>query len=197
MDNFDKILPILNSVWNYRFEPVSFHVTILQRRKDGIEIANNAAQRTVAEWFVYSEDRLRHLKPAIESLCQIYQARCYITVNGKTDESVLWKLVDDSLERIKNNQKKSNRIFSHSHDTAPLSGKAYWIIDIDNPDVDLIDMCASINRCKSGFYPETVVAVIPTKNGHHIITRPFDHTALIFPPNVEIKKNNATLLYWV
>ena len=41
-----------------------------------------------------------------------------------------------------------------------------------------------------------IYAIIPTKNGHHIITKPFDVRNFSSQyPDIEIHKNNPTILY--
>jgi hypothetical protein len=42
-----------------------------------------------------------------------------------------------------------------------------------------------------------IEAIIPTKNGHHLITKKFDVTVFAkLYPNVDIQKKNPTLLYY-
>ena len=195
IDNFDKILPLLTEAWITCAYPVSFHVQVLQRRKDGHEIGNNNQIRSIAEWFIHSEDTLLRLKPAIKSLCELYNARCYIAINGKSDKDVLWGIAEITMKYIKNNQITFKGMLSHVHDTCNSHGMKKWIIDVDNLSVDKGNLYTAINNCRSRFDVNTI-AEIPTKNGYHIITHPFDLSQIQLPNGVEVKKNNSTLLYW-
>ena len=76
----------------------------------------------------------------------------------------------------------------------------HWIIDIDFKDVsdtDIIRIQKAINDCKPG--GKNIIAEIPTPNGAHIITRPFNtqqfmlHQSLYY--KCSIQKNNPTILY--
>lgn len=196
MDNFDKIWPLLTEVWDTCTEPISFHVQVLQRSKDGHTIGNNNQIRTIAEWFIHSDQKLLRLKPGIISLCEIYDARCYITINGKADKSVLWGISETAMKYIKNNQMTFKGMVSHVHDTCNGHGKKRWIIDVDDVSINKGDLYTAINNCRSGV-PVNVITEIPTKNGYHIITHPFDLSQIQLPDKVEIKKNNSTLLYWI
>lgn len=197
MDNFDKILPLLTGVWETYTYPISFHVQVLQRKKDGHQIGHNNQIRTIAEWFIHSENTLMRLKPAIKSLCELYDARCYISINGKTDEAVLWGIAETSMKYIKNKQMTFKGMVSHVHDTCNGHGTKQWIVDVDDLSVDLEQLISNINLCRSGTPNNNVICQVPTKNGIHLITNPFDLSQIQLPAKVEIKKNNSTLLYWI
>jgi hypothetical protein len=96
---------------------------------------------------------------------------------------------------LKNKQYKATTVLSHAH--AKIEGKAlkYWIVDVDDLNVGIDSLCESINACTSGF-SNNIVAALPTKNGYHLITHPFNQTQITLPPDVEIKKNVPTLLYF-
>jgi hypothetical protein len=72
-----------------------------------------------------------------------------------------------------------------------------WIIDVDNPTIgqDLLDtMRASINECRPD--GDKIIMTLPTKNGFHIITHPFDIQQFNeFGWDVDIHKNNPINLY--
>lgn len=196
IDNFDEIIPLLRGFWETYTDPISFHVQVLQRKKDGHQVGHNNKIRTIAEWFIYSEQTLLRLKPAIKSLCELYNARCYIAINGKTDEAVLWGIAVTSMKYIKNRQMSFKGMISHVHDTCNGHGIKRWIVDVDDLSIDLEQLISNINLCRSGTPNNNVICQVPTKNGIHLITRPFDLSQIQLPAKVEIKKNNSTLLYY-
>jgi phage regulator Rha-like protein len=70
-----------------------------------------------------------------------------------------------------------------------------WIIDIDTSDYHAV---TEISKFITHLRPEgqKVEAVIPTKNGFHLITKRFD--VMQFKnqfPDIDIQKKNPTLLY--
>jgi len=190
VDNFDKILPLLTEVWDTYTIPMSFHVQVLQRSKDG----HDKSTRLIAEWFVGSEQRIKFLMPAIKNLCESYEARCYINLNPKRDETVMWKMLKNIAERLETKSFTPYSMLSSTHDSCQGHGIKRWIVDIDN-DIDIEKLIFDINRCQSGTPNHNVVAQLPTKNGTHLITHPFNVSQLTLPEGVEIKKNNPTILY--
>ena len=89
----------------------------------------------------------------------------------------------------------------------PGKGNKTWIVDIDNTNIDskLVKDIKDIivNYCQP-FDVEKIVAVIPTKSGVHLITRPFNQEVfyrmfsqfkLSIENEVDIKKDNPTVLY--
>jgi hypothetical protein len=73
-----------------------------------------------------------------------------------------------------------------------------WVIDIDSKDEELVQKITKIvNNSRSGFSPN-IICQVPTVNGVHLITHPFDirdFHANISSQEAEIKKDALTLLY--
>ena len=70
-----------------------------------------------------------------------------------------------------------------------------WIVDVDDLKEASPMMVAYIDhKCKP--YGSKIEAIIPTKNGHHLITKKFD--VMEFKkqyPEIDIQKKNPTLLF--
>jgi hypothetical protein len=68
-----------------------------------------------------------------------------------------------------------------------------WIIDIDQKEIDST-MLPTLERIKP--IGNKLIDIIPSKNGYHIITSPFDVSEFskMFP-NIDIHKDNPTNLY--
>jgi hypothetical protein len=70
-----------------------------------------------------------------------------------------------------------------------------WIVDIDTKDKEVVN---KITNLVDMVRPEgsKIKAVIPTKNGYHLITNRFDVVQFNkYYPEVDIQKKNPTLLY--
>jgi len=186
MNNLNLILPLL------RFDLGSYHIQVMQRSKDG----HDKATRLITEWFVSSEEKLKFIMKAVELVCTEYNARCYINLNPKSDKQVSWKIAKGIVERLETNSYNPMNLLSHCHDSCQGNEVKYWVVDIDNKSIDLYQLAKEINACQSGFDHINVVACIPTKSGFHLITVPFNLSQLTLPPDVEIKKNASTLLYY-
>lgn len=189
IDNIHLIKPFVVSIWNQYTESLSFHIQILQRSKDG----HDSSTRLVTEWFIGSEQRFDFLLPAMKTLCQEYNARCYINLNPKLDSAITWKMLEMLPQRLKSESYSPFSITSSAHDSTSGFGIKSWIIDVDDPFVNEKKLIDDINRCRSSF-DQKVIMKLPTKNGFHLITTPFDLSQLELPVGVEVKKNNSTIL---
>jgi hypothetical protein len=100
-------------------------------------------------------------------------------------------------EEIKVNSKKIN------------VGEKRWIIDIDEPEISPILLahieyhCDPISKFEGdhlGFHTHfnsKIIATLPTKNGWHVITKPFNLKQFKDKyPEIDVHKNNPTILYY-
>jgi hypothetical protein len=78
--------------------------------------------------------------------------------------------------------------------------KKIWIVDVDFKDVnenDILRIKTAINDCEP--FGDHIITTIPTPNGIHIVTTPFNTQQFITNQDVyykcDVKKNNPTILY--
>lgn len=185
-DNFEILKSLL------KFELGIHTIQIIQRSKDGGE----KSSRTVAEFNVTSENQFDFLRPGIISLCNEYNARAYLNLNPKLDEAVLYKVMELAIDKVKSKVYKPLNLISSALGNCHGNGWKVWVIDVDEKEVDLELVRNRIEQCQSG-YTTNVIDVVPTKNGYHILTVPFNLQQLNKDglPEFEIKKNAPTLLF--
>ena len=74
-----------------------------------------------------------------------------------------------------------------------------WILDIDDPVLNEIDMPAImeyVNTLQPISEEDKTISILPSKSGFHIITRPFNLKDFKQNyPEIEVHKNNPTNLY--
>lgn len=186
-----------------------FHCQIVSRAKDHKGENKKVKEGAIKTYFIRSREHLDSLKDEIILLCEHYGARAYINVAGKDFKSLqtlmLLKLANDIHQGVVRNPRKClNSAVGELKSRIPK-----WVVDID--DVSLKDSIKdrlfelyaqaygtniSIETIKtvSRLY---IYAEIPTKNGLHLIVRPFNTKAFNESfPNVDIHKNSmGTLLY--
>lgn len=186
MNNFEKIKSLLV------FDGQSgYDLQILLRSKDTNRVGPNST--LIAEWFVCSMEKFEFLEPAVVSLCDVYGARAYINLSPKSKKAVTFKLLEKCVESVKNEQYSPNRLFGSAVGNV-IGNPKRWVIDVDDLGIDLDELCQRIEQCQSGM-SKNVIDIIPTVNGFHIITCPFDQSQLSLPAEIRIHKNNPTLLY--
>jgi hypothetical protein len=185
---------------------------VLKRKKDQPEGErdNHQSVRTIKTYCIESIEHLEKRYDEVKQLCEIFKARAYIHVQKQNQKEVSLNMMVELAQRIQNGQHNQKGLFDSVVGQLKTSEKR-WIIDVDDSKVPSPMMIAFIEyECR----PITVVkfdevgipighevgpkveAVIPTKNGHHLITKRFD--VMKFKekyPNIDIQKKNPTLLY--
>ena len=175
IDNFELIKPLLE----FEQEDDEYYVIfILKRRKDNPEMKDNL--KIIKEYYISSVDYLESKKEEIIKLCEIFNARAVINLNKKSYKNTAFML----LEKL-------------SFSLSKIIGPKRWILDIDEKlsEERIQQFCTFIH----GLRPEgkKEIALLPSKNGWHLITTPFDLKTFNEQEtfNFEIKKDNPTNLY--
>jgi hypothetical protein len=99
-------------------------------------------------------------------------------------------------ERIKNGQHNQKNLFESVVGTVKRMENR-WIVDIDDKDENELAKTISVLDNWTRPIGSKVEAVIPTKNGYHLITKRFDVEMFRKSyPQVDIQRKNPTLLYF-
>ena len=209
VDNFELIKPLLSFDKHGDF----YFLQILQRKKDGCNVPNSSdnQRRLVKDYHITSTEKMDSLRDEIIASCNETGARAYIRLNKRNYRTVSMAFAEETLMKARTNQEFGNT-FNEINSVIgrypePGKGNKTWIVDIDNTNVDsnLVKDIKDIivNYCQP-FDVEKIVAVIPTKSGVHLITRPFNQETfyrmfsqlkLSNENEVDIKMDNPTVLY--
>lgn len=201
IDNFELIKPLF---YFNEANDMFFHCQIVQRAKD--HKPNKVKEGAINTYLIRSMEHLDSLKDEIILLCEHYGARAYINVTGKDFEKVNKLMLSqlatyntfDELSKI-NPKKILNSSIGEIKSRIPK-----WIIDIDDISIkdgvlEWLDKYYYIgippHYYTRDFY---LKATIPTVQGCHLITIPFNCTEFTKNfPNVDVHKNSmGTLLYY-
>lgn len=201
IDNFELIKPLFyfNEANN-----MFFHCQIVQRAKD--HKPNKVKEGAINTYLIRSREHLDRLKEEIILLCEHYKARAYINVAGKdfnaVNKHMLVKLAEynytGNMASV-NPKKILNSSLGEIKSRCPK-----WIVDIDDISdkdkvLEYLDSCFYIDEPPHYYYRDYYMkAEIPTVQGYHLITLPFD--LLKFKsafPDIDVHKNSmGTLLYY-
>jgi len=193
INNLDIIKPLLN----FTEEGDFYMLYILKRKKDQPEDErdNHQSSRTIK---TYCIDILEYLESKYEEIIQLselFKARAYIHVQKQNHKDVALDMMILLAERIKNGQHNQKNLFES------VVGKVKrmenrWIVDIDDKDENELAKTISVVD-ETRPIGSKVEAVIPTKNGYHLITKRFDVEMFRKSyPQVDIQRKNPTLLYF-
>jgi len=193
IDNLSLIKPILS----FHEEGDFYMLYVFKRKKDQPEDErdNHQSVRTIKTYCIESIEHLDRRYEEIKQLCEMFKARAYIHVQKQNHKDVSLNMMVDLAQRIQNGQHDQKGLFDSVVGQIKTKEKR-WIVDIDTKDQTEIDAVKfAINKfCR----PEgdKIEAIIPTKNGFHLITERFDVQEFTKHfPNIDIQKKNPTLLY--
>ena len=198
IDNFDLIRKYL--VFDRDNDPDTFYyVQIIQRRKDeGVTIKKNC--KMIRSYYVTSLRYWDDHEEQIKELCRTFKARAYVHLNPRSWKKCVLMAFGELATYLRSNQCSSLRKL-----TEEMAGKYVadganktWIVDIDSKDDEVVnEISGRVNECMP--VGNKVVDIIPTKNGYHLITKPFnlmEFRKYYKEGEVDIQKNNPTLLYY-
>ena len=209
INNLEIIKPLLN------FEkPGDFYMLyVFKRKKDQPEGErdNHQSVRTIKTYCIESIEHLERRYDEIIQMCEMFKARAYIHIQKQNHFDVSLSMMVELAQRIQNGNHNQKGLFDSVVGQLKTNEKR-WIIDVDGMSAPSPMMVAFIEyQCKPitevkfdevgipiGYkVGPKVEAVIPTKNGHHLITKKFD--VMEFKkqyPDIDIQKKNPTLLYY-
>lgn len=197
INNFKVIKPLI------QFDPNNdafYLIQIMQRSKD----AGNEGKpgtRVIRSYYVNTEEYYDSHEDEIKKLCRVFNARAYIRLNPSSWKKCCLKSLGEIANLIENEHYPSIKSVIDGLAGQYSAGKEFrktWIVDIDTKDDNLIgEIADDVNACE----PEgnKIVSVIPTKNGVHLITTPFNIAAFrkkYTEEELQVHKNNPTLLYY-
>jgi len=149
-----------------------YYLQILQRKKENPQLGSNS--RVIKNYYITSLQYLIDRYDEIKTLCNTFNARASLRLNKRSFEKVGFK----ALENIANTmQNREYRHLVNSYDRAcgllNNEKNKKWIVDIDRDDVIWLEQIInSVQECEPD--GDKVILQLPTKNGIHLITKPFN-----------------------
>ena len=197
IDNFELIKPLLK----FPNDDIYYHLQILRRGKDHPELP--AANRMIRAYFICSLEGLDYVEEEVKKLCEFFKARAYINLAPKSIKKTSMLQIKYLAQRVYEGDFK--KIWKSWNTCAgEIKGEEpRWVVDVDDTSTDfigLIDMSIAtyepVKYDEQGRYCSKVIATIPTKSGYHLITTPFNLQQFKKEyPDIDVHKNNPTLLY--
>jgi hypothetical protein len=193
INNIEQVKTLLNFSEKGDF----YMLYVFKRKKDQPieERDNHQSVRTIKTYCIDSIEHLEKRYDEIIQLCEMFKARAYIHVQKQNHRDVSLDMLALLAERIKNGVQNQKGLFDSVVGQIKTQEKR-WIVDIDTKDFDTL---FEVSKFLIVLQPvgDKVEAVIPTKNGVHLITKKFDVRGFQAKfPDIDIQKKNPTLLYY-
>lgn len=200
IDNLELIKPLLK----FPDEDSYYFLQLLWRKKDRSFVpfnigGSNNNSRLLRAYYITSIEKLERDYDEIKAVCDFFKCRAMINLNRRSFKSSSHQMMVRLAQSIQAQNYRNQAMWNNvSGVYNPVKDKK-WLIDIDGKEVSPL-MMACINYacepiCKS-VEDSKIYSLIPSKNGVHIITKPFNlKTFKEHYPDVDIHKNNPTNLY--
>lgn len=190
VDNFDAVAQILK----FDSEDDFYHCQILKRKKEHPELGSNSY--VVKTYYIRDLWYLMYRKEEMIAIAKYHNARVCINLNRRSFEKIAFHTLRKVTDIIMNKDYKSVRKAYESVCGAHSAEKdKKWIIDVDKPFLaqDLMSVKEAIKNCQPNPGEDKMISIIPTKNGYHLITSPFNIQEAKL--GYDIHKDNPTILY--
>lgn len=208
IDNIDLIKPLLN----FDKEGDFYQLFVFLRKKDQPEgeKQNHQSVRTIKTYCITSIPYLDMRYEEIKMLCELFKARAYIHVSKQNHMDVSLNMITEIVARVQSGQMNQKNVFDSVVGQIKTLEKR-WIVDVDQKEISPLMIAHIEYGCKPFTEVEfdevgipigykvgpKIETIIPSKNGHHLITKRFDVMAFKEKyPDIDIQKKNPTLLYY-
>lgn len=193
---------LFKEIMEFNNEDEFYFVQILIRGKDGHTeqgVNGNNKNRLIKYYTIRSVDELSRKEEEIKSICHALNARAYIHPTKRSFSEVA-----DATLRVTTDMYLSGKnvvglkgAYSTACGKSFISNDKKFVIDIDKEDENLVDIVNFIEIWCDPKAEAKFLYKVPTAHGVHIITKPFN-TKLFSEryPDIDVHKNNPTLLYF-
>lgn len=197
IDNFEQIRSLM------KFEDDYFYfIQIIQRKKENPWLGSN--NRIIRSYMISSEEKFDKNGPEIAQMCEMFNARAYIHLNRRKWSKIALECLRHNAELIANDQhegiKSSLETVIGRHNCEPKDNKT-WIVDVDVSDFKTIERIETlIENIEPIGLKSKIIDTIQTKNGYHIITKPFNTAEFTKYMELQgdvpdIHKDNPTIIF--
>ena len=194
LDNTDQIKSLLD----FSLDGTFYFLQVYRRKKDQQDTdSQKSDNKLIKDYFIKSQEYFDKILPDVKEICHYFNARAYIRLNRCFHEQVGMETLSIIAEYMKlGNWHNIKAAYTTACGRRCYDPEKKWIIDIDfDQSIDDEEVLDIIQNSQSGF-DNNIITKIPTLNGYHYITHPFDTRELSKKYPDLIHKNNPTVLYY-
>lgn len=193
-----------------------YFVQLIKRRKDNPDMSKDV--KVIKSYYINSFDDYDKLIPKIIETCDRENCRAYIRLNKRNYSKLALKMISEVAQLVSNNNdlKGIPNIFDSVAGQFSSDPDKKWIVDVDWKDLENMNefisdggfinllygssetamLISTLQALQVYSNKEPRIDVIQTKNGFHIVTRPFNLQLFSKThPKIQVHKDNMTLIY--
>ena len=178
LTNFEKLSKFMDFS-----DPGKFYLAlVVQRRKDNPQM--DRSERIIKNYMIPTSEKLEYVRDEMETLCEVFNARVYLYINRRSFKNTQKAMAKTLIDQICSDSVSN---LNHLFDSCSAShgcGDKHWIIDVDLPKTEDLDSKKMLSKHLEKkiiehireIEPtgEKVELVLDTKNGFHMVVKPFD-----------------------
>jgi hypothetical protein len=184
IDNIENIIPLLV------FQNTSFYEILIKK---------NYNDQVIKHYIIDNLQSLLTNYNEMKYISDCLDASVYIKLGSYSKEKLGYKILETLSKKLEKQNLDYSMLVQESIDDLNYNIEI-WLVSVDYQNVSINDVLrikTVINDCAPN--GRNIIGDIPTTNGIHIITRPFNTQQFLTYQDVcykvEIKKNNPTILY--
>lgn len=196
-NNFKQISKLMS----FNNDDEFYFAQIIQRKKDNAGIVgSNNSNRLIKAYYIKSVEQLLELEDEMIFFANYFNARVGLNLNKRSYRKTAFHTLKKVTDQILNEDYKSTRRAYNTMCGKYATGDSFWILDYDGEEMNnannIKSVCDSLKECQP--FGDKIIDIIPTKNGWHFITKPFnikEAENLLHKYDLDVHKNNPTVLY--
>lgn len=198
INNFSAIRCLLNFSNEDRF----YLLQIFKRRKDNPDMRKDVV--ILDNFYISTMEQFDNIEERVKKICQDNNARAYLRLNRRSFKQVALKTLgrvakmieDENYEHVKRAYLSCAGEFHKEEDKT-------WIIDLDRNgesdetyDALINSVIFEVQNLIQETRRDDSMIMIPTKNGLHLICRPFNLSKFRNSfPDIDVHKDNPVILF--
>jgi len=193
VDNFNLIIPFLK----FENDGDFYYAMVIYREKDKI-VRGGTYERCIRFYLVENPEYLLERKDEIVKLCETFGARAVINLNRRNYRQVSLEMLKLLADIIHSGEyRRVKKAFLSVLGKFNAEPERKFLIDLDGEQVSLKEEIREFLRAIRPLErADKVLLEVPSKNGIHLITTPFDLAAFKARyPDIDVHKDNPTNLY--
>ena len=199
INNFDQIRTIMEFPDKNSF----YFLQVLKRRKDNPDLDKD--MKHLSDYYIYSLEQFDDLKERVITQCDSENATAYFRINRRDAKKVAMQVLKRTVDYIMSEDYRAvKNAFASCAGEFHSDPDKKWIVDVDWKDIPpgidrelyLNVLITEVQKLVSETGRDGTVYTVPTKNGIHVISRPFNLKVFRdLYKDIDVHKDNPTILY--